>query len=180
MDIFEQLKFRLEAFDPHIWEEERTVARNEFLTVPGEVDTNIYYIEEGSLRVCLRPETDDITIRFGYPGNFFGALDSVLAEMPTRFGIKAIKRSRVKVIGRERFMAFLHAHEEHMQLWNQMLVGVIIDQGEREIDLLAATPLERYERVLQRSPQLFQLVPGRYIASYLRMTPETYTRIKKS
>lgn len=180
MDLFEQLKTKLEAYDPNIWEGERLVARNEFLAVPNTIDTNIYYIEEGSLRVCLVSEEDDITIRFGYPGNFFGTLDAFLSGLPTKFGIKAIKRSRVKVLGKERFMLFLREDAEHLQLWQNMLMGIILDQGERELDLLTSTPHERYQRVLQRSPQLFQLVPGRYIASYLRMTPETFTRIKKS
>lgn len=180
MDLFEQFKLRLETFDPNIWEEEISIARNEYLTETGTTDTNIYYIEEGSLRVCLDTDQQDITLRFGYPGNFFGALDSVLAGVPTKFSIKAIKRSRVKVIGKDRFMQFLEADTSHMQLWQNMLIGIILDQSEREMDLLASTPNERYQRVLKRSPQLFQLVPGRYIASYLRMTPETYTRIKKS
>lgn len=180
MNLFEQLKVKLETFDPNIWEEERVVARNEFLTEPNTTDSNTYYIEEGSLRVCLVSEDDDITIRFGYPGNFFGALDSFLSGEPSKFGIKAIKRSKVKVPSKERFLEFLEADETHKQLWQDLLVAVILDQGERELDLLASSPNERYQRVLQRSPQLFQLVPGRYIASYLRMTPETFTRIKKS
>ena len=51
---------------------------------------------------------------------------------------------------------------------------------ERERDILTSSPLERYNRVLKRSPLLFQEIPNKYIADYLRMTPETLSRIKKS
>jgi hypothetical protein len=57
---------------------------------------------------------------------------------------------------------------------------MIIGQLEREVDLLTNDPAERYRRVLNRSPRLFQEVPAKYIANYLRMTPETMSRIKKT
>ena len=51
---------------------------------------------------------------------------------------------------------------------------------ERELDLLTSSPHERIQRVLKRSPQVFQEIPAKYIASYLRMTPETLSRILNS
>jgi hypothetical protein len=53
-------------------------------------------------------------------------------------------------------------------------------QVAREIDLLTDSPTMRLERILKRSPQLFNEIPLKYIASYLRMTPETLSRIRKS
>ena len=64
-------------------------------------------------------------------------------------------------------------------LWKQILELLVYQQMEREIDLLTYSPQKRYERVLQRSPQLFQEIPSKYIASYLRMSPETLSRLKK-
>jgi CRP/FNR family transcriptional regulator, anaerobic regulatory protein len=58
--------------------------------------------------------------------------------------------------------------------------SLIVQQIEREVDLLTASPTERLARVLKRSPNLFQEVPLKYIASYLRMTPETLSRIRNS
>lgn len=77
-------------------------------------------------------------------------------------------------------MKFVHANVENKILWNKILEYLILQQMEREVDILLASPKERYERVLRRSPQLFQEIPHKYIASYLRMTPETLSRLKKS
>jgi len=55
----------------------------------------------------------------------------------------------------------------------QALLGRI----EREIDLVTYSPKERLDRLFNRSPHLFQLFPHKYIASYLRMTPETLSRM---
>jgi CRP/FNR family transcriptional regulator, anaerobic regulatory protein len=61
-----------------------------------------------------------------------------------------------------------------------MLETLLTQQIEREVDLLTASPTERLSRVLKRSPNLFQEVPLKYIANYLRMTPETLSRIRNS
>ncbi len=68
----------------------------------------------------------------------------------------------------------------HKELWNQVMEALIIQQFERECDLLIQAPQIRFKRVQERSPRLFQEVPLKYIASYLRMTPETLSRIQNS
>ena len=70
--------------------------------------------------------------------------------------------------------------EKNIILWTQILENLVIQQMEREIDILTNSPKERYLRVLKRSPQLFQEIPNKHIANYLRMSPETLSRLKKS
>ncbi|WP_369806592.1 hypothetical protein [Tenacibaculum finnmarkense] len=53
-------------------------------------------------------------------------------------------------------------------------------QIEREIDLITYSPQKRFNRIFKRSPKLFQEIPQKYIASYLRMAPETLSRILKN
>jgi hypothetical protein len=67
-----------------------------------------------------------------------------------------------------------------MLYWQSVLESLILQQMNREIDLLISSPKERFDRVLARSPRLFQEVASRYIANYLRMKPETLSRLKKS
>ena len=61
--------------------------------------------------------------------------------------------------------------------WRQMTEQALLGRIEREIDLVTNSPKERINRLLQRSPHIFQLFPHKYIASYLRMTPETLSRM---
>lgn len=161
-------------------ESELIVERNEFLKTAGSTDTRIYFIEEGSLRAYVLDGEEERTVRFGYRQNIFVSLDSFLTEKPSDFVIQAIKRSRIKVIPKKRFMEFIYRDEAHLKLWAAILEDLVVQQIEREKDLLIASPKERYERVLKRSPILFQEIPHRHIANYLRMTPETLSRLKKS
>ena len=155
-----------------------TIGRNEFLKVKGSIDTNIYYVESGSLRVFILDEYEEQTIRFGYKENLIVSLDSFLTGKPSDFFIQAIKKTTVKVVTKQQMDTFFKTSENN--LWTNILEGLILQQMEREIDLLTNSPKERYQRVLRRSPQLFQEIPNRHIANYLRMSAETLSRLKKS
>ncbi|MGY6647893.1 Crp/Fnr family transcriptional regulator [Wenyingzhuangia sp. IMCC45574] len=163
-----------------LWEKELTLERNEYLKVQGTVDTNLYWIVNGSLRIFVIDEFEEHTIRFGYKNNLVAALDSFLNEEPSDFYIQALKKTTVKTISKESYTRLIQATDEIKKVWLQLLESFVLQQMERERDILTSSPLERYKRVLKRSPQLFQEIPDKYIASYLRMTPETLSRIKKS
>ncbi|PAM94367.1 Crp/Fnr family transcriptional regulator [Flavobacterium sp. IR1] len=155
------------------------IDRNEFLKVKGSIDTNLYYVESGSVRIFVLDEYQEQTIRFGYKENLIVSLDSFLTGKPSDLFIQAIKKTVVRVISKQQIDKFLET-ESNRNLWIKILENLVIQQMEREIDILTNSPKERYERVLKRSPQLFQEIPNRHIANYLRMSPETLSRLKKS
>lgn len=156
-----------------------SLERNQLLSVEESIDRNIYFVESGSLRLFILNEGEEQTIRFGYKNNLVVVLDLFLTGKPSSFYVQAIKQTDVKVVSRSQFEAFLQEGQNRMW-WTVVLEHLALQQIEREIDLLCRSPKARYERVLMRSPQLFQEVPHRHIANYLRMTPETLSRLKKS
>jgi CRP-like cAMP-binding protein len=158
---------------------EITIERNDYLKVKGSIDTNLYYVESGSLRIFVLTEYEEQILRFGYKENIIVSLDSFLTGRPSDLYIQAIKRTVVKVITKSQIDEFLEV-ETNQNLWSKILENLVVQQMEREIDILTNSPKERYERVLRRSPQLFQEIPNRHIANYLRMSPETLSRLKKS
>ena len=162
------------------WEDPITLQRNEHLIVKGNVNTHTYFVDSGSLRIYVLDEMEEHTIRFGYQGSFVTALDSFFTNTPTNFYFQAIKQTQLRFIKKDVLNELLLSNPELTKMWRQLLEGLVVQQLEREQDLLTSSPTERYKRVLKRSPKLFQEIPSKYIASYLRMTPETLSRIKKS
>ncbi len=154
--------------------------RNQLLKGSGTIDTDIYWIQEGSLKIYIVDNEEERIIRFGYDGNIIVSLDSFLSGKPSDFYIQAIKKTTVFIASKSNFEKFIDASEDNLKLWNSILQDLVLQQVEREKDILIHSPKERYERVLKRSPKLFQLIPSKYIANYLRMTPETLSRLKKS
>jgi CRP-like cAMP-binding protein len=163
-----------------LWQGEILLNRNEYLKTAGTKDTRVFLIHSGSLRMFFTDETEEHTIRFGYEGNLIASLDSFFSGKPSELAIQALRKTKLSVMSGERFNAFVASDKEAQKLWMQILQGLMVQQLEREVDLLTSSPTERYRRVFERSPQLFQEIPHRYIASYLRMKPETLSRLKKT
>ena len=163
----------------NLWKDTLYLKRNEYVIHSEKTDSNLYYVDSGSLKISVFIENEEKIVRFGYQKNLITALDSFITGEPTKFQIQALKKTVLKVISKSEYIDFMHKTEENTALWNTILQQLILQQLEREIDLLTSSPEERYRRVLTRSPQLFQEIPHKYIASYLRMTPETLSRLKK-
>lgn len=167
--------------DEHnIWQGEQSIERNQYLVKEGKVDSRLYYVISGSFRATMHVGEEEHTIRFGYEGSIFGSLDSFLTGGPSQMNIQAIKKSEIIYASKSKLMAFFTSSPERQYLWSEFQNIIILQQLEREVDLLTHSPEQRYKRVLARSPQLFQHIPHKYIAAYLRMTPETLSRIRKS
>lgn len=164
----------------NVWEKKITLEKGEQLSKEGETDTCIYWVEKGCIRVFYVDSEKEHSIRFGYQNSIITALDSFITNTPSSFYMEAVKRTTIWRVSKQKYLDFIQSKPQHLEWWEELLQGLIHQQLEREIDLLTTSPEERYTRVLARSPQLFQEVPLKYIASYLRMTPETLSRIRKS
>ena len=67
-----------------LWTKQLELDRNHFLKKQGSIDTNLYWVVQGSLRIYVVEENEEHTIRFGYTHNFIAALDSYLDEKPLK------------------------------------------------------------------------------------------------
>lgn len=159
---------------------EKTLAKGAFLVKEGQVENYLYRIESGAVRVFLLTELEELTVRFGYEGSYINSLSSFLRQTPSEFFIETIRKTTVRYITRQALLDMAFQSPENHKAYTLLLENLISQQIEREIDLLTISPAQRLERVLARSPNLFQQIPMKYIASYLRMTPETLSRIRNS
>jgi len=178
MDIVQEIYQEIEKAS--LWHKTISVRRNEYLCTSGEIEDNLYYIVSGSLKISMVDGSEERIIRFGYKHNFITALDSFITGQPTDFAIQALKKTELKAISKQNYVSLMNSSDHLRRLWGLIQEQLIVQQLEREKDILITSPVERYKRVFQRSPQLFQEIPDRHIASYLRMAPETLSRLKKS
>lgn len=153
----------------------RLLKKGEFLLKEGLVENNLYLIEKGAVKIYYLSEYGEKIIRLGYNGSIINSLSSFLNGRPSELYIEAIRQTKVKIISRAVVQNIIDSSHDY----SNFLETILVQQLERELDLLEDSPARRLERVLQRSPDLFQHVPLKYIAAYLRMNPETLSRIRK-
>ncbi len=173
-----------ELFIKRIFEEEsvplKTYAKGDYVIKQGQVEQSLYLIVSGAVRVFHVTEFEEQTIRFGYPGSMITSLSSFITGNPSELYMEALRKTTLRVASRKRLFEVVNENTENQSIYIKLLEGLVVQQMEREIDLLTESPTKRLQRVLDRSPNLFQEIPLKYIASYLRMTPETLSRIRNS
>ena len=120
----------------NLWDKDIVIQRNEYLKVKGSIDTNLYFVVSGSLRIYVIEEFEEHTIRFGYKNNFIAALDSFISEQPSDLCIQALKETQLKSISKQAYLKFIKSSEDNRLLWETILEQLVFQQMERERDIL--------------------------------------------
>ena len=162
-----------------MWDGSVSLKRNEFLKEAGTKDTNLYFVVSGTIKMSIFNKHEEHVVRFGYKNSFIASMDSFLSGSTSDFCLQAIKKVELKFITKKNHSKLISQSIENQSLWNKILELIVIQQLEHEKDILLSSPKERFLKVFNRSPNLFQEIPNKHIASYLRMTPETLSRLKK-
>ena len=154
--------------------------RGELLQRPRALDSPLFLFTDGAAQAFVdAPDGSRQTLRLGYPGEMLGALPGLFLDVATPIGIEALRACAGYVVTATQLRAFVASSPARAAAYTSMLEGFACGLMARELDLLEPSPARRYATVLERSPQLFAHVPLRYIASYLRMTPETLSRVRR-
>jgi len=160
------------------WNRPVELKRNEFLIKKGQTESSLFFVKNGSLRIYFPNKEDEICVGFGHPGNLVCSYPSFIRNEPSEYYIQALTKTDLIAIDRGDFYALFDPYQSIERAWRMLEEEALMGKIEREVEMLTFTPEERYHRLMKRSPQIFQTIPRKYIASYLRMTPETLSRIR--
>ena len=159
------------------WNHLRLLNRHEFLARPGEVESSLFFVSEGTMRIYYPNEAEEICVGFAYANTLICSYPSFISQQPSQYYIQALTRTRLLSITRADFYSLFERFPPIERCWRLLEEQALLGKIEREVEMLTFTPEQRYARLLERSPHIFQLFPRKYIASYLRMTPETLSRL---
>ncbi len=153
--------------------------KNDFLIKEGQIEKYFYFIHEGVLRAFFLREGVEANIGFSYDGEFSGAYDSFLEQKVTDWNIQALSKVQGLKISYADLMAMFDAYKS-VERWGRLFnAQILIGMGRRQVEVRDFSAEERFRRLHTDSPHIFQLVPQKHLASYLGMTPETFSRMRK-
>lgn len=146
----------------------------------GDRDRFIYTVQSGLLKAYYTSEDGKENIKsFIMPGSQIGSLAANHAGEQSTFSLMAITQSKLIAVN---FSDLYEASQIDPELASE-IVNFLLDFGIRkelrEFELLCLSAEDRYTRLLEQNPQLFDLVTQNEIARYLGVTPVGLSRIKK-
>jgi CRP-like cAMP-binding protein len=112
-------------------------------------------------------------------GEFFGDYLSFILRKPTPYEVRTFERSELFRISRQAFEKFTAESKWGDKLWRYANQALYLDKSFQQLDLLTLTAADRYAIMLKQQPFIIQRVPQKYIASYLGITPQSLSRIRK-
>ena len=154
--------------------------KDALITRAGDVERSLYYLSEGIVRFFYyNPTTDkETTVDILFAEQFFMSYVSFVKREPSLFSIQALKEVTAYKIGREH-LEHLIEKQEYLQIKADILEHLLIEKMQREAQFLLQSPEEIYLNLLEKDPKLIQNIPLKYIASYIGITPQALSRIRK-
>lgn len=158
----------------------RKIRKRAFLLQEGQICTKVAWVAKGSMRMFLVDKgTKEHIIDFGLETNYIADSTSFIHKTPSLFYINAIEDSELFLFS----METLNSLTEQIPKFEKVIQAAAIHQIAKYQDRIATTLTlsadEKYRLLLRQNPQLAQHVPQHMIASYLGITPETLSRIRK-
>ncbi|MTI39220.1 Crp/Fnr family transcriptional regulator [Fulvivirga lutimaris] len=155
-----------------------TFRKNQYMTKAGQVENWFYFVYDGVLRLYAAKDGEEINAGFTYNNDFSGEYASFLSQEPTEFYIQAITDCSLLRISYKNLMYMFDELKCIERFGRQFNAKILIDMAKRQLESRSFTAEEKYKRLLTQSPHILQLVPQKHLASYLGMTPETFSRLR--
>ena len=146
----------------------------------GEVCQNMYFIGKGCLRSYLVDTKGAERIyQIGVENHWIGDLYSFYNQVPSELYIETIEQSALLMISHDRLEQLFLEVPKLERFYRILFQRAYTATLHRLHTALTETAQSRYQALVEKQPDLIRRVPLIYIASYLGITPESLSRIRK-
>ena len=153
--------------------------RNGTLLAQGDVCPAVYFVVQGYVQVLsTAPSGYETTRDFYFENNWVSQLQSFGTQTPSPETLRTPEPSQLLAFSYASFGELLQTVPAFGLVYRQILELSFNNSVYRLNTFVAMDALERLKWLLQHQPRILTRVPGRLVASYLGISPETFTRLK--
>lgn len=153
----------------------RTVEKSEVLLNPGEVAKSVYFVLTGAIYQYNFKQNGEINIiDLHAEKDWLLSHRSFVSQTPSNTLISAFTKSTILELSIESVHFLITQSPAFLQL------NKLLDQATSRVNFFddSLTPLQKYKFIFENRPQLLQVFPLKMIASFLKITPETLSRVR--
>ena len=160
------------------WTEPRQFEKKTILTKPGEVEEYMYFITTGLIRKYFLKKDQEIITHIVKEGGIIGSGESFLTGEPSKYFVETLEPTTALAISRQKLEGMYRSSKKWEKLGRIMTTQYFLVQEMRLMDNIRYSTRERFVKFMKENTDLIQRVPQKYLASYLNIKPETFSRLK--
>ena len=142
------------------------------------MEKSLYFVTAGVQRAFyLDAGHPESTIVFTYPFSFSGVADSFLTQTPSKYFFETLTSSNMLRTSYHQINELMDKYH-NVERWIRKAASfTLMGTLERQVELMSFTAEEKFRTLLKRSPHVLQIIPHKYLASYLGLDPSTFSRL---
>jgi CRP-like cAMP-binding protein len=153
--------------------------KGDFLLKEGQISIDTYFILEGCVREYMLLDGEEKTTNFFTEEQWVISLNSFSNNLPSHHFMACCTNCVLVVGNREKEEDLYHRFPKLETVSRKVMEKVFAEQQEIMASYTTDTPEQRYLKLLNSRPNLFQIIPQYQIASYIGVKPESLSRIRK-
>jgi CRP/FNR family transcriptional regulator, anaerobic regulatory protein len=154
-------------------------AKKDKLLLSADIETEFRFVKFGILRQYYFFKQNAINTQFALPNDIVCAYASYMFNSISGLYIEAVSKAATYTIERQQMDKLVMQSSGFLAFGKRIAAEIYLQKVLRERELLNYNGLERLRHFMEATPELFLALPQTYIASYLNITPETFSALKK-
>jgi CRP-like cAMP-binding protein len=157
----------------------KKIRKKQYLLQEGDICKALAFVEKGMLREYLVDDTAEHIIQFAIEGWTIADLLSFLTSEPATYNIDAIEDSELVLISKSAHEELLCKEPKYETYMRLLMTNAYVALQKRLTSFISAPVEDQYTTFTRMYPDIVQRVPQHMIASYMGLTPETLSRVRK-
>jgi len=159
---------------------ERRIKRRQFILQESDICKHYTFVAEGCFKKFqVDKKGAEHNLQFAAEYDWIMEIDSFYSEKPSRVYIEAIEPSVILQIKKTDLLYLFTNNPKFDRNFRVIVENRFVELENRILQAISSTAEERYLYFINQYPHLLQRLPGTQIASYLGITPEFLSKIRK-
>jgi CRP-like cAMP-binding protein len=158
----------------------KKIRKRQYVLNAGDVAQYTYFVEKGLLRsFSIDDNAHEHVVQFASEGWWVTDMCSFLTGDDAVYNIEAIEDSELLLLTKQAQEEMLEKEPKMEKYFRELMQNSIIALQRRIVGTLSLSAEEKYKRMMDVYPDILQRAPQQHIASFLGITPETLSRVRK-
>ncbi len=156
----------------------RQFEKREIIVKEGEVDNYLNMVVKGLAMKYIRVKKNDMILQLATEGHVIHSEISFLTRSPSLVFVETLEPTIMISLTYDKMEKALDEFPQGERLGRLILTGMYVKKEESRYFRLLRSARERFLDYVNAHPHMLQRVPQKYLASYLNIKPETFSRMK--